>query len=87
MTLVKQHRFDRLQKLVKQAETHHFDPALVSKPARDFQAHSGKPAIQQLLDERTLQPGGDIEAIVTASDDIARGGLDELTARGAILLT
>ena len=38
--------------------------------------------VQLLLDERKLRPGVDFDAIVTASDLLALGALDELQKRG-----
>ncbi|MCP4543823.1 MAG: substrate-binding domain-containing protein [Chloroflexi bacterium] len=56
------------------------DPALVS-PSTRWDDISGIEAAQLLLDERGLQPQVGFDAIVTSSDNLAFGILNELQAR------
>jgi signal transduction histidine kinase/AraC-like DNA-binding protein len=56
------------------------DPDLVTTPGA-FNVSTGVKGIQQLLDERKLRPGVDFDAIVTSTDLIAVGALDELRKR------
>lgn len=57
------------------------DPRLVTPPG-GFVVSAGVNGIRHLLDERKLRPGVDFDAIVTPSDLIALGVLDELQERG-----
>ncbi len=57
------------------------DPRLITPPG-GFVVATGANGIQYLLDERKLRPGVDFDAIVTPSDLVALGALDELQKRG-----
>jgi signal transduction histidine kinase/DNA-binding LacI/PurR family transcriptional regulator/AraC-like DNA-binding protein len=57
------------------------DAHLVTLP-EEFFASTGVKGVRQLLDERQLRPGVDFDALVTASDLLALGALDELGRRG-----
>jgi signal transduction histidine kinase/DNA-binding LacI/PurR family transcriptional regulator len=57
------------------------DPTLITPP-HDWSQSAGYDAIHLLLDQRGLQPGLGLEAIVTASDVFALGALKALQARG-----
>jgi len=56
------------------------NPRLVTTPS-EFAISTGAKGIQLLLDMRKLRPGVDFDAIVTASDLLALGALDELHRR------
>jgi signal transduction histidine kinase/DNA-binding LacI/PurR family transcriptional regulator len=57
------------------------DPALITPPC-DWSQPAGHDMVHVLLDQRKLQPGSDLEAIVAASDLFALGALEALQARG-----
>jgi DNA-binding LacI/PurR family transcriptional regulator/anti-anti-sigma regulatory factor len=56
------------------------DPNLVT-PAAPWGPATGREAIRMLLDERGLRPGGDLEAIVSVSEDTLLGALEVLETR------
>ena len=56
-----------------------FDPQLVTRPLR---WESGAEAVQILLDERSLKPGVDFQAVVAVSDMLAIWAMKALQARG-----
>ncbi len=58
-----------------------FRPELVSD-YYDFSIDAGKRATRQLFEQRALQPGEDIEAIIIPSDTIAIGVAEELRILG-----
>ncbi|MFN8471156.1 MAG: substrate-binding domain-containing protein [Anaerolineae bacterium] len=58
-----------------------FDPDLVSLPG-GWSRRAGAKAINLFLDERRLQPGFDLQAIVTTNDQQAHGALQALQQRG-----
>jgi len=57
------------------------DPRLVAPPG-DWAQSTGGEMIRVLFDERRLQPKGDIEVVVGASDLLALGALKSLKERG-----
>ena len=64
-----------------EAYTIPLDSRLITPPG-DFVVSTGANGVQYLLDERKLRPGVDFDAIVTPSDLVALGVLDELQKRG-----
>jgi len=69
--------------IYQEALTHHglsLDPDLIAPG--DFLPSAGEAAIRLWLDERGLQPGADIEAIVGANDNMALGAQASLQQRG-----
>ena len=56
------------------------DPALITPPY-DWSQSAGHDTIHLLLDQRGVQPGRELDAIVTASDVFALGALKALQAR------
>jgi signal transduction histidine kinase/DNA-binding LacI/PurR family transcriptional regulator len=57
------------------------DPALITPPG-DWSQAVGQEMLHLLLDQRGLQPGTDLKAIVAASDVLALGALEALQTRG-----
>jgi signal transduction histidine kinase/DNA-binding LacI/PurR family transcriptional regulator len=57
------------------------DPTLITPPC-DWSQPAGYDMVHLLLDQRRLQPGDDIDAIVAASDLFALGALEAFQARG-----
>jgi DNA-binding LacI/PurR family transcriptional regulator/anti-anti-sigma regulatory factor len=78
------HRYaqGRYRAYVEALEAHGLpvDPNLVT-PAAPWGPDTGREAIRILLDERGLQPGVDLEAIVSVSEDTLLGALEALETR------